>query len=96
MVFVVLHSLLRLLIFKHLIVKEKSLYETPPLTFPCPKKKKLCFVGEVPGRVEEVSASGSPVNWGFLGTLFPLHTWTLEPKAAPNRCPSHKSQGAFV
>lgn len=104
-VFVALHSLLKLLIFKHLIVKEKSLYENPPLTFPCPKKKKaanskLCFVVEVPGRVEKamekVNATGSPVNWGFLGTLFPLHTWTLEPKAAPNRCPSHKSQGAFV
>lgn len=96
MVFVVLHSLLRLLIFKHLIVKEKSLYEPPPPPpFHVPKKK-LCFVGEVPGRVEKVSAAGSPVNWGFLGTLFPLHTWTLEPKAAPNRCPSHKSQGAFV
>lgn len=39
-VFVALHSLLKLLIFKHLIVKEKSLYENPPLTFPCPKKKK--------------------------------------------------------
>lgn len=98
-VFVAPHSLLRQFDFKHLIVKEKSLYENPPSPFHVPKKaanSKLCFIEEGPGQVEKGNAAGSPLNWGFLGTLFPLHTWTLEPKAAPNRCPSHKSQGAFV
>lgn len=72
----------------------------PPSPFhvPPPQKKQptVSFVSLRKSLEWVEKAAGSSVNWGFLGTLFPLHTWTLEPKAAPNRCPSHKSQGAFV
>lgn len=77
MVFVVLHSLLRLLIFKHLIVKEKSLYETPPSHLSMSQKKKALFRWGSPWAGGEGQCSWVSSKLGLLGD--PISSAHLDP-----------------